>query len=118
VRINGAAAGAPPQVTAQGTDANVALLLLGKGTGPVQAGSPLQLPPYTVATFIGLLPAHIIYCWIGARLNELLQTNPDPDFQALFGQFRAPMAGVFVLAVVLPFGLKGLQRALARKAPE
>lgn len=50
VRINGTATGAPPQITAQGTDANVALLLLGKGTGPVQAGSPLQLPPYTVAT--------------------------------------------------------------------
>ncbi|MCA3324219.1 MAG: hypothetical protein INF75_01510 [Roseomonas sp.] len=50
VRINGTATGAPPQITAQGTDANVALLLLGKGTGPVQAGSPLQLPPFTVAT--------------------------------------------------------------------
>ena len=76
----------------------------------------VRLGPYTVATVIGLLPAHIIYCWIGARLNELLRTNPDPDFQALFGQFWAPMAGVFVLAVVLPFCLKGLQAALGRKA--
>lgn len=76
----------------------------------------VRLTPYTVATVVGLLPAHIIYCWIGSRLNELLMTNPDPDFQALFGQFWAPMAGVFVLAVVLPFGLKGLQRALGRKA--
>jgi hypothetical protein len=42
-------------------------------------------------------------------------TNRDPDFQALFGQFWAPMAGVFVLAVVLPFGLKALQKALARR---
>ena len=76
----------------------------------------VRLTPYTVATVIGLLPAHIIYCWIGSRLNELLRTNPDPDFQALFGQFWAPMAGVFVLAVVLPFGLKGLQAALGHKA--
>lgn len=76
----------------------------------------VRLTPYTVATVIGLLPAHIIYCWIGARLNELLQTNPDPDFQALFGQFWAPMAGVFILAVVLPFGLKSLQKALERRA--
>ena len=76
----------------------------------------VRLTPYTVATVIGLLPAHIIYCWIGARLNELLKTNPDPDFQALFGQFWGPMAGVFVLAVVLPFGLKGVQAALGRKA--
>ena len=50
VRINGAGASAPPQVTAQGTDTNVNLLLLGKGSGAVQAGSPLQLPSYTVAT--------------------------------------------------------------------
>ena len=77
----------------------------------------VRLVPYTIATVIGLLPAHIIYCWIGARLNELLQTNPDPDFQALFGQFWAPMAGVFILAVVLPFALKGLQKVLGRKLP-
>jgi uncharacterized membrane protein YdjX (TVP38/TMEM64 family) len=76
----------------------------------------VRLTPYTVATVVGLLPAHIIYCWIGSGLNELLRTNPDPDFQALFGQFWAPMAGVFILAVVLPFGLKGLQKALGRKA--
>lgn len=50
VRINGAGGGTPPQITAQGTDANVNLLLLGKGTGAVQAGSPVQLPSYTVAT--------------------------------------------------------------------
>lgn len=75
----------------------------------------VRLTPYTIATVIGLLPAHIIYCWIGARLNTLLATDPDPDFQALFGQFWAPMAGVFILAVILPFGLKTLQTALARK---
>jgi uncharacterized membrane protein YdjX (TVP38/TMEM64 family) len=74
----------------------------------------VRLTPYTFATVIGLLPAHIIYCWIGARLNTLLATDPDRDFQALFGQFWAPMAGVFVLAVILPLGLKTLQAALAR----
>jgi len=57
VRINGSGAAAPPQITAQGTDTNVNLLLLGKGTGAVQAGSPLQLTSYTVAT----LPAAATY---------------------------------------------------------
>lgn len=77
----------------------------------------VRLAPYTIATVIGLLPAHIIYCWIGARLNTLLATDPDPDFQALFNQFWAPMLGVFVLAIVLPFALKSLQAAwLKRKA--
>lgn len=72
----------------------------------------VRLGPYTLATVIGLLPAHTIYCWIGARLNALLANDPDPDFQALFGQFWAPMTGVFVLAVVLPFAMKGVQAAL------
>lgn len=75
----------------------------------------VRILPYTIATVIGLLPAHIIYCWIGARLNSLLADNPNPDVQALFAQFWAPMTGVFVLAVVLPFALKGVQRALGRK---
>lgn len=75
----------------------------------------VRLRPYTIATVVGLLPAHIIYCWIGARLNTLLVNDPEPDFQALFGQFWAPMTGVFVLAVVLPLALKALQAALKRK---
>lgn len=77
----------------------------------------VRLLPYTVATVIGLLPAHIIYCWIGARLNTLLVADPDPDVQALFNQFWAPMAGVFVLAVVLPFAMKAVQAALRRRGP-
>lgn len=76
----------------------------------------VRLGPYTVATVIGLLPAHTIYCWIGARLNTLLATDPDPDIQALFGQFWAPMAGVFVLAVVLPLLLKWFQALRLRMA--
>jgi uncharacterized membrane protein YdjX (TVP38/TMEM64 family) len=75
----------------------------------------VRVVPYTVATVIGLLPAHIIYCWIGARLNILLAKDPNPDFQALFGQFWAPMAGVFVLAVVLPLSLKAFQAAVVRR---
>ena len=74
----------------------------------------VRLAPYTIATVIGLLPAHIIYCWIGARLNTLLVSDPNPDFQALFNQFWGPMAGVFVLAVVLPFAMKAAQAALQR----
>lgn len=75
----------------------------------------VRLGPYLSATVIGLLPAHIIYCWIGARLNTLLVTDPNPDFQALFNQFWAPMLGVFVLAVVLPFALKSVQAAWLKR---
>ena len=74
----------------------------------------VRLTPYTLATVIGLLPAHIIYCFIGSQLNALLATNPNPDFAALFGSFWAPMAGVFVLAVVLPIVLKAVQARFKR----
>lgn len=69
----------------------------------------VRLLPYTLATFVGLLPAHIIYCWIGARLNALLAADPDPDIASLFNQFWMPLAGVFVLAVALPLLLKTVQ---------
>jgi uncharacterized membrane protein YdjX (TVP38/TMEM64 family) len=70
----------------------------------------VRLIPYSVATLIGLMPAHIIYCWIGSRLSSLLAETPNPDIQALFASFWAPMAGVFVLAVVLPVAVKALRR--------
>lgn len=74
----------------------------------------VRLLPYALATLLGLLPAHIIYCWIGMRLNTLMSTDPDPDIRALFAQFWLPMAGVFVLAVVLPLALKTVQARRAR----
>jgi uncharacterized membrane protein YdjX (TVP38/TMEM64 family) len=74
----------------------------------------VRLAPYTLATVIGLLPAHIIYCFIGSQLSALLAVNPNPDFAALFASFWAPMLGVFVLAVVLPFALKSVQARLMR----
>jgi uncharacterized membrane protein YdjX (TVP38/TMEM64 family) len=76
----------------------------------------VRLGPYSLATVIGLLPAHIIYCWIGSRLDTLLATDPDPDLKAMFGQFWAPLTGVFVLAVVLPLLLRaGRSLVLARR---
>lgn len=76
-----------------------------------------RLVPYSVATTVGLLPAHIIYCWIGARLNTLMARDPDPDIGALFGQFWPPLAGVFILAVVLPLVLRFIRSRLPGMAP-
>ena len=77
----------------------------------------VRLVPYSVATVLGLLPAHTIYCWIGARLNTLMATDPNPDIQSLFAQFWAPLAGVFVLAIVLPVVLKTVQARMAGSRP-
>jgi phosphotransferase system HPr-like phosphotransfer protein len=50
LRATGTAAGGQPQLSAQGSDANITLQLAPKGTAPVQTTAPFQLPTYTVAT--------------------------------------------------------------------
>ncbi|MEH6664630.1 MAG: VTT domain-containing protein [Brevundimonas sp.] len=71
------------------------------------------LKPYALATFVGLLPAHFIYCWIGDGLNDILSVNEDPDLRALFNEFAWPLMGVAFLALVLPL----IMRRLRRTAP-
>lgn len=71
------------------------------------------LRPYTLATFVGLLPAHFIYCWIGDGLNDILSVNEDPDLRALFNEFAWPLMGVAFLALVLPL----IMRRLSPRAP-
>lgn len=67
------------------------------------------LKPYIVATFIGLLPAHIIYCWIGSGLHEVLVNDPNPDIQGLFKAFFWPLMGVGFLSMALPLGMRAFQ---------
>lgn len=71
------------------------------------------LKPYLTATFIGLLPAHFIYCWIGDGLNDILSVNENPDLRALFNEFAWPLMGVAFLALVLPL----IVRRLRGRAP-
>lgn len=72
------------------------------------------LRPYMIATFIGLLPAHIIYCWIGAGLNDILVDDPNPNLQSLFAEFMWPLLGVAFLSMLLPLALKLVQKWRAR----
>ena len=72
------------------------------------------LRPYMLATFIGLLPAHIIYCWIGSGLHAVLVKDPDPDIQSLFQQFMWPLIGVGFLSMILPMGLKLIKSRYGR----
>ena len=79
--------------------------LINMAAGVVSA----PLKPYLAATFIGLLPAHFIYCWIGDGLNDILSVNEDPDLRALFNEFAWPLMGVAFLALVLPLIVRGLR---------
>ncbi|WP_374274788.1 TVP38/TMEM64 family protein [Brevundimonas sp.] len=64
------------------------------------------LRPYLGATFLGLLPAHLIYCWIGSGLSEVLARDADPDLTSLMREFALPLAGVALLAIVLPLAFR------------
>jgi hypothetical protein len=50
LQATGAITGTGPLITVTGSDTNAALRLSAKGTAPVSALSPLQLPSFTVAT--------------------------------------------------------------------
>ncbi|WP_427790671.1 TVP38/TMEM64 family protein [Brevundimonas diminuta] len=76
------------------------------------------LRPYMIATFIGLLPAHIIYCWIGDSLHGVLVTDPNPDIRSLFAEFFWPLMGVAFLSMLLPLLLKLAQKLRARPRME
>jgi len=59
----------------------------------------VRLTPYLSATFLGVLPAHLIYCWIGSRLDQL---NGEEDIRQIMSQFALPLAAVGFLSLALP----------------
>jgi uncharacterized membrane protein YdjX (TVP38/TMEM64 family) len=67
----------------------------------------VPLRPYTLATFIGILPAFILYSAIGSKLGEMFDRGQQPNLHALLQpQFMLLMVGVGFLSLVLPFLLK------------
>lgn len=79
------------------------------------AAGIVAAPPrrYALATFVGLLPPHFIYCWIGDGLNDILSVDENPDLGDLFGEFLWPLTGVAFLALALPL----IVRRLRPRAP-
>lgn len=59
----------------------------------------VRLAPYLTATFLGILPAHLIYCWIGSRLDEI---DGEEGVREIAAQFALPLAGVAFLSLILP----------------
>lgn len=69
----------------------------------------VRLKPYLLATFLGILPAHLIYCWIGFRLEEL---SGGEDIRQIMARFALPLAGVAFLSILLPLLMRVLKRRL------
>lgn len=65
------------------------------------------LRPYVTATFIGILPAHLIYCWIGANLAEI---TDEGDLRSLAAKLALPLVGVAFLSVGLPLLMRAWKR--------
>jgi uncharacterized membrane protein YdjX (TVP38/TMEM64 family) len=67
----------------------------------------VPLRPYTLATFLGILPAFILYSAIGSKLGEMFAHGQSPSLQSLIQpQFLFLMLGVGFLSLVLPFLLR------------
>ncbi|MES2711967.1 MAG: glycosyl hydrolase family 28-related protein [Pseudomonadota bacterium] len=73
IQGTGAITGTGPLITVNGTDTNAALRLSAKGTAPVSALSPLQLPSFTVATLpaAASYPRALIYVSDGTAAKRL-----------------------------------------------
>ena len=67
----------------------------------------VRLGPYLCATFLGILPAHLIYCWIGSRLDQI---DGEEGVREIMAQFVWPLAGVAFLSVGLPILMRILRR--------
>ncbi|MBX7249493.1 MAG: TVP38/TMEM64 family protein [Caulobacteraceae bacterium] len=59
------------------------------------------LRPYILATFLGVIPATVIYSGIGAGLGALFRRGEAPDLRVIFEpQILWPLLGLAVLSIV------------------
>ena len=63
----------------------------------------IPLRPYLVATWLGILPAFIIYSAIGSKLGVMFDAGHEPDLKSLMEpQFVWLLVGVGFLSLILP----------------
>ena len=72
------------------------------------------LRPYALATFLGIIPATVIYSGIGAGLSELFRGGERPNLGIIFEpQVLWPLVGLALLSF-LPMAWKRLRRGRAQ----
>jgi uncharacterized membrane protein YdjX (TVP38/TMEM64 family) len=80
---------------------------------PAFLGVPLFV--FVVTTFIGIIPATVIFATIGAGLGSVLQTSADLSLHSLMTpQVKGALIGLAVLAA-MPIAVKFLRRRCASK---
>lgn len=75
----------------------------------------VRIKPYASATFLGILPAHLVYCWIGSNLGAL---SSESDLRALSAQLALPLMAVAFLSVGLPLLMRLARRHNGRSDVE
>ena len=80
---------------------------------PAFLGVPLSV--FVITTFIGIIPATVIFATIGAGLGSVLQTSDDLSLHSLMTpEVKAALIGLAVLAA-MPIAVKFLRRRYASK---
>jgi len=80
---------------------------------PAFLGVPLSV--FVVTTFIGIIPATVIFATIGAGLGSVLQTSADLSLHSLMTpQVEAALVGLAVLAA-MPIAVKFVRRRKASR---
>jgi uncharacterized membrane protein YdjX (TVP38/TMEM64 family) len=80
---------------------------------PAFLGVPLSV--FVITTFVGIIPATVIFSTIGASLGSLLQTSDDLSLHSLMTpEVKAALVGLAVLAA-MPIAVKFLRRRHASK---
>lgn len=70
----------------------------------------IPVRPYALATWLGILPAFLIYSAIGSKLGVLFDAGRTPDLKSLMEpQFIWLLVGVGFLSLVLPVAIRILK---------
>jgi uncharacterized membrane protein YdjX (TVP38/TMEM64 family) len=80
---------------------------------PAFLGVPLSV--FIITTFIGIIPATVIFATVGAGLGSVLQTSAELSLHSLMTpQVKGALIGLAVLAA-MPIAVKFLRRRFASK---
>ena len=70
----------------------------------------IRLGRFAATTFVGILPASLVFTWVGSGLGAVIEMGTAPDLGVLFHpQILAPLLALAALAVV-PVVVKAMRR--------
>ena len=79
VNLTGAGAGGPPTISVGGSDANIALTILSKGTSDVNVGGTSTMPSLKVSTVTGQVNSFQIYGQLSGQSPTLATVGQDAN---------------------------------------